>query len=52
VSKQDIFAVLGIRSVRKVSEGTTVIEWRNGGVRPASALEIQTLNLLLDNSSI
>jgi hypothetical protein len=51
VSKADILLSLGISAVRKVGVGT-VIEWRNGGARPASALEIKALSLLLDNSVI
>jgi hypothetical protein len=51
VSKADILSILGISTVRKVGVNT-VIEWRNGGARPATALELKTLSLLLDNSSI
>ncbi len=51
MSKADILSTLGIAAVRKVGVNT-VIEWRNGGARPASALEIQTLTLLLDRFAI
>ena len=51
MSKQDIFGILGISAYRKVGSNF-IIEFPAGGARPASALEIRALNLLLDRSVI
>lgn len=47
MTKIDIMTALGITAVRKVG-ANTVVEFPAGGARPASALEIRALALLLD----
>ena len=43
---QDFLAQAGISQVRKVSDSTTVIEYRSGGCRPATETEKQLFGLL------
>lgn len=51
MSRADALAQAGIRNVRVVSEHTTVIEFTSGGVRPATATELNLLRILLSLTS-
>ena len=47
MTKLDVLSAIGASAVRVVSDNTTVIEWKNGGARPATAVEVKLLGLLL-----
>lgn len=51
MTKLDVFAATGIQDVREVSEHTTVIEFKSGGARPATAVERKLFGLLLGTPS-
>jgi hypothetical protein len=46
MTSNDLQSSTGVSKIRKVSTGTTVIEFSNGGVRPASSLELSLWDLL------
>ena len=48
MTKHDLLAATGISNVHKVSENTTVLEFRTGGARPATDVEKRLLAILLN----
>lgn len=47
MTRLDVLSAIGASAIRKVSENTTVIEWKKGGARPATDVEQKLLGLLL-----
>jgi hypothetical protein len=47
MTRLDVLSAIGASAIHVVSENTTVIEWKKGGARPATAVEIKLLGLLL-----
>jgi len=51
MTQAELLSASGVKTIRKVSLGTTVIEFTNGGVRPASGLELLLLARLTEPES-
>ena len=51
MTKLDVLTAAGVSAIREVSENTTVLEFKGGGARPATAVERRLFGLLLGTTS-